>query len=110
MWDMTIDRMPGQADEYDTLPLYGGVDCRLIFFADKEGYHQRPERRLRLAVSGKRVGGQNQSISVMPCEIPIQAFNIFREPVGIVCVKIPSSPATRAARSIELPPGVSEIF
>ena len=37
VWDMTIDRMPGQADEYNTLPLYGGVDCRLIFFADKEG-------------------------------------------------------------------------
>ena len=37
VWDMTIDRMPGQADEYYTLPLYGGVDCRLIFFADKEG-------------------------------------------------------------------------
>jgi hypothetical protein len=37
VWDMTIDRMPGQADEYHTLPLYGGVDCRLIFFADKEG-------------------------------------------------------------------------
>ena len=37
VWDMTIDRMPGQADEYNTLPLYGGVDCRLIFFADKQG-------------------------------------------------------------------------
>ena len=37
VWDMTIDRMPGQADEYNTLPLYGGMDCRLIFFADKEG-------------------------------------------------------------------------
>jgi hypothetical protein len=46
VWDMTIDRMPGQADEYHTLPLYGGVDCRLIFFADKEG----------IVTSGRRNG------------------------------------------------------
>ncbi|MEP7152047.1 MAG: hypothetical protein ABI856_10075 [Nitrospira sp.] len=46
VWDMTIDRMPGQADEYNTLPLYGGVDCRLIFFADKEG----------MVTSGRRNG------------------------------------------------------
>lgn len=46
VWDMTIDRMPGQADEYHTLPLYGGVDCRLIFFADKEG----------MVTSGRRNG------------------------------------------------------
>ncbi len=46
VWDMTIDRMPGQADEYDTLPLYGGVDCRLIFFADKAG----------IVTSGRRNG------------------------------------------------------
>ena len=36
VWDMTIDRMPGQADEYHTLPLYGGVTCQLVFFADKK--------------------------------------------------------------------------
>jgi hypothetical protein len=46
VWDMTIDRMPGQADQYNTLPLYGGVDCRLIFFADKEG----------IITSGRRSG------------------------------------------------------
>ncbi len=46
VWDMTIDRMPGQADEYNTLPLYGGVDCRLIFLADKEG----------IVISGRRNG------------------------------------------------------
>ncbi|MCW5797013.1 MAG: hypothetical protein LZF60_270160 [Nitrospira sp.] len=46
VWDMTIDRMPGQADAYHTLPLYGGVDCRLKFFADKEG----------LVISGRRDG------------------------------------------------------
>ncbi len=34
-WDMTIDRMPGQADEYHLLPLYGrNVNCRLVFWAD----------------------------------------------------------------------------
>lgn len=46
VWDMTIDRMPGQADEYNMLPLYGGVDCQLIFFADKEG----------IVTSGRRNG------------------------------------------------------
>lgn len=46
IWDMTIDRMPGRADEYNTLPLYGGVDCRLIFFADKAG----------IVTSGRRNG------------------------------------------------------
>lgn len=46
VWDMTIDRMPGQADEYNTLPLYGGVNCQLIFFADKEG----------IVTSGRRNG------------------------------------------------------
>ena len=46
VWDMTIDRMPGQADEYNTLPLYGGGDCRLFFFADKAG----------LVTNGRRIG------------------------------------------------------
>jgi hypothetical protein len=46
VWDMTIDRMPGQADEYQTLPLYGGGDCRLLFLADAAG----------IVTSGRRVG------------------------------------------------------
>lgn len=38
VWDMTIDRMPGQADEYHLLPLYNtSVNCQLVFFADPEG-------------------------------------------------------------------------
>jgi hypothetical protein len=38
VWDMTIDRMPGQADEYHLLPLYGqNVNCRLMFLADPNG-------------------------------------------------------------------------
>lgn len=34
VWDMTLPSLPGQAELYDSLPLYGGVDCRLFFFAD----------------------------------------------------------------------------
>jgi outer membrane protein assembly factor BamE (lipoprotein component of BamABCDE complex) len=46
-WDFTIDRMPGQADYYGTLPMYGGnVSCQLIFFSDPNG----------LIVSGRRIG------------------------------------------------------
>jgi hypothetical protein len=45
-WDMTIDRMPGQADEYRTFPLYGGADCRLFFFADLAG----------IVTNGRRIG------------------------------------------------------
>jgi hypothetical protein len=37
VWDMTLPSLPGQAEIYGTLPLYGGVDCRLFFFADPEG-------------------------------------------------------------------------
>ncbi|MBU6432031.1 MAG: hypothetical protein KJS98_01800 [Nitrospirae bacterium] len=40
VWDYSIDRMPGQADEYHLLPLelYGGtIDCQVHFFADAEG-------------------------------------------------------------------------
>jgi hypothetical protein len=37
MWDMTIDRMPGQADEYGLLPLTRSQTCRLLFVADQEG-------------------------------------------------------------------------
>jgi hypothetical protein len=47
VWDMTIDRMPGQADEYNLLPLYNtSVNCQLVFLADKEG----------IVRSGKRIG------------------------------------------------------
>ena len=56
VWDMTIDRMPGQADEYNTLPLYGGGDCRLFFFADKAG----------LVTNGRRMGcGQSAETTVL---------------------------------------------
>lgn len=46
VWDMTIDRMPGQADEYYTLPLYSGVNCQLVFFSNREG----------IITSGHRIG------------------------------------------------------
>ena len=47
VWDMTIDRMPGQADEYNLLPLYKtSVNCQLVFLADAEG-------RIK---SGRRIG------------------------------------------------------
>jgi hypothetical protein len=47
VWDMTIDRMPGQADEYNLLPLYNtSVNCQLVFFADAEG----------MIKSGRRIG------------------------------------------------------
>jgi hypothetical protein len=39
--------MPGQADEYGTLPLYGeNVNCQLMFIANQDG----------LIVSGRRIG------------------------------------------------------
>jgi hypothetical protein len=45
VWDFAIDRMPGQADEYELLPLYGGnVNCQLHFFADQNGKILRGER------------------------------------------------------------------
>jgi hypothetical protein len=37
VWDMTLPSLPGQAEIYGTLPLYGGIDCRLFFFADAKG-------------------------------------------------------------------------
>ena len=37
VWDMTIDRMPSQAAEYNTLPLCGCVDCQVIFLPTKKG-------------------------------------------------------------------------
>ncbi|BCA54554.1 hypothetical protein W02_16940 [Nitrospira sp. KM1] len=45
VWDFGIDRMPGQADYYDILPLYGGnLNCQLHFIADKEGIIQEGHR------------------------------------------------------------------
>lgn len=46
VWDMTLPSLPGQAEMYGTLPLYGGVDCRLFFFADAQG----------VIKAGRRVG------------------------------------------------------
>lgn len=46
VWDFSIDRMPGQADEYGLLPMYGFENCHLYFIADQEG----------IVRSGKRVG------------------------------------------------------
>jgi len=46
IWDMTVDRMPGQADEYNLLPLTQSQTCQLIFLADPDGTIR----------SGRRVG------------------------------------------------------
>ncbi|MGD9729637.1 MAG: hypothetical protein AB7R40_01670 [Nitrospiraceae bacterium] len=46
VWDFGIDRMPGQADEYGLLPMYGFENCHLYFFADQK----------EIVRSGKRVG------------------------------------------------------
>ena len=47
VWDMTLPSLPGQAEIYGTLPLYGSiVDCRLFFFADAQG----------VIKAGRRVG------------------------------------------------------
>ena len=37
VWDMTLPSLPGQAEIYGTLPLYGSIDCRLFFFVDGQG-------------------------------------------------------------------------
>jgi hypothetical protein len=37
VWDLTVDSMPGQAEQYHTLPLYSSQDCKLIFVADSGG-------------------------------------------------------------------------
>lgn len=45
VWDFTIDRMPGQADDYNLLPLYGaGSNCKLIFIADSNDVIRSGER------------------------------------------------------------------
>ena len=45
VWDFSIDRMPGQADAYNLLPLYGeDVNCQIHFFADQTGKILRGER------------------------------------------------------------------
>ena len=47
VWDITLSSLPGQAELYDTLPLYGAVvDCRLFFFANTQG----------VIKAGRRVG------------------------------------------------------
>jgi hypothetical protein len=46
VWDMTIDRMPGQADDYRTLPLYSGVNCQLVFVSNRDG----------IIIAGRRIG------------------------------------------------------
>lgn len=46
VWDMTLPAMPGQAELYNAMPFYGGVDCRLVFVADATG----------IVRSGKREG------------------------------------------------------
>ncbi len=46
VWDMTLPGMPGQAQLYGTLPLYGGVACKIFFIADPQG----------IIRSGKREG------------------------------------------------------
>ncbi len=46
VWDMTIDRMPGQADDYRSLPLYSGVNCQLVFVSNREG----------MITAGRRIG------------------------------------------------------
>ncbi len=44
VWDMTLPSRPGQAEIYATLPLYGGMDCRLVFFADAMGILKAGQR------------------------------------------------------------------
>ena len=45
VWDFSIDRMPGQADYYNLLPLYGGgVNCQIHFIANKDGIVQEGRR------------------------------------------------------------------
>ena len=44
VWDMTLPSLPGLAEIYDTLPLYGGIDCRLFFFADAKGIIKAGQR------------------------------------------------------------------
>lgn len=47
MWDMTIPSLPGQAEAYGTLPLYGmDVNCKLVFIADQDD----------IIRSGRRIG------------------------------------------------------
>ena len=45
VWNFGIDRMPGQADAYNLLPLYGAdVNCEIHFFADQQGKILRGDR------------------------------------------------------------------
>ena len=39
-WDFGIDRMPGQADAYELLPVFGqDVNCQIHFFASFADFH-----------------------------------------------------------------------
>ena len=46
VWDMTYPNAGGQAEIYETLPMYGGVSCKLVFFTNPEG----------IVKAGKRIG------------------------------------------------------
>ena len=44
-WDFGLDRMPGQADAYELLPIYGqDVKCQIHFFADAKGIITKGEK------------------------------------------------------------------
>ena len=46
-WDMTIPTLPGMAEQFNTLPMYGAnVSCQLVFIADPND----------IIVSGHRIG------------------------------------------------------
>lgn len=45
VWDFAIDRMPGQADYYNLLPLYGGnLNCQIHFVANTKGIVEEGNR------------------------------------------------------------------
>jgi hypothetical protein len=46
VWDMTYPNASGQAEMYNTLPLYGGVNCSLVFIVDQD----------HIVRSGRRIG------------------------------------------------------
>ncbi|MBM4123734.1 MAG: hypothetical protein FJ246_02070 [Nitrospira sp.] len=46
-WDMTIPTLPGMAEQYNTLPMYGfDVNCQLVFVVNEND----------IVVSGHRIG------------------------------------------------------
>lgn len=46
VWDMTYPNASGQAQMYNTLPMYGGVNCKLVFITNPDG----------IVESGRRIG------------------------------------------------------